>query len=472
MPSWANGPWARVGYAARGADAAPPSGQQTLPPPIPGGTATWLYETNGSRAYGIRGWAGRLSQSNYPGGGISIRPVPDNGVMEITAWWPDADILALLRVEPDGTLVEVRGGSPVAVPGVTRRNLCQNPSFEAGLNGTVPDAGTPTLTNPIDGTAARGLAYLKATVASAGQDGVVIPTALTPSPIYTVAFDLRLSALATSVTVQGSWVDATGAALVATSATLSAYDIVRSQTVFARQVVSLTASPGSVNGTIKIIAGGMPAGGNMSLDGVTVERGATDGSYFDGATYGATWTGTAALSTSILAPLCVVRDGECPTDRAVRYKLVNPALSGGTMTSDYATLSSDGKVWMTHPTTPDSPLRIFVEKRPLRGKQAGQGVFQAINDPLPLVVAPRRRSGWRSTEDIALWTFGSAETERLWEIFDDNLPVLLRAPLNHNYGPGLWISLGDLSETTDGAADWQEMLKLTGPWLQVAAPAV
>ena len=472
MPSWANGRYAGAGYAARGTGAAPPGGQQTLPPPIPGGTANWIYEPNRSRAFGIRGWAGRLSPTNYPGGGISIRPVPDDGVMEITAWWPDAGVLSLLRIDPDGTLTPVRGGSPVAAPGTTRRNLCQNPSFEAGINGTVPDVGTPTLTNHVDGTAARGLAYLKATVAGAGQCGVVIPTALTPSSTYTVAFDLRLSALATSVTVQASWIDATGAALTATTATLSAYDIVRSQTVFARQVLPLIATPGAVNATVKIIAGGMPAGGNMSLDGITIERGSTDGSYFDGATYGATWTGTADLSTSILAPICVVRDGECPTDRAVRYTLVNATLTGGTMTSDYATLDSDGKVWLTHPTTPDSPLRIFCEKRPLRGKPSGQGIFQAINDPYPLVVAPRRRSGWRSTQDISLWSFGSAETERLWEVFDDNLPVLLRAPIDHNYGPGMWISLGDLAEDPDGASDWQEMLKLTGPWVQVASPAV
>jgi len=470
MP-WANTPYARYAYTGRGAGSPPPAGQQTLPPPIPGGTASWLYEPNRSLAWAVRGWAGRLSTTNYPGGGISIRPVAERGVMEITAWWPDADVLDLVRVEPDGTLVPVRGGSPVTVPGVTRRNLCQNPSFEAGLNGTVPDAGSPTLTNPNDGTAPRGLLYLKATVASAGSCGVVVPAALTSMQSATIGFDLRLSAAATSVTVQVSWTDIVGGALTATTATLTTDQINNSVAQFSRQVVQLPATAGAAGGTVKIIAGGMPAGGAMSLDGVTIERGPTDGTYFDGATYGATWLGAAQLSASALAPLAVVYDGECPTDVSVQYKLVNPALTGGTMTSDRAVLPSGDRVWLTHPSAPADPMEIFVEKRPLRGKAANQGVFQAINDPLFLTISSKRRSAWRGTDSIALWTFGSEQTERLLGYLDDNQPVLVRAPASLNYGPPLWISLGDLVEDPDGAADWQEFLKISAPWVQVAAPA-
>lgn len=470
MP-WANTPYAQYAYAGRGAGSPPPAGQQTLPPPIPGGTASWLYEPNRSLSWAVRGWAGRLSPTNYPGGGISIRPVVGRGVMEITAWWPDADVLDLVRVEPDGALVPVRGGGPVTVPGVTRRNLCQNPSFEAGLNGTVPDVGSPTLTNPNDGTAARGLLYLKATVASAGSCGVVVPAALTSMLSATIGFDLRLSAAATSVTVQVSWTDILGGALTATSATLSTDDINRSISQFSRQVVQVPATAGAAGGTVKIIAGGMPAAGAMSLDGVTIERGPTDGSYFDGATYGATWLGTAQLSASALAPLAVVYDGECPTDVSVQYKLVNPALTGGTMTSDRAVLPSGEKVWLTHPSAPADPMEIFVEKRPLRGKAANQGVFQAINDPLFLTISSKRRSAWRSTESIKIWTFGSEMTDRLLGYLDDNRAVLIRTPVSLNYGAPKWISLGDFDEDPDGAADWQEFLKISAPWVQVAAPA-
>ncbi len=469
MP-YATSGYARVAYAGAGSGAQPPAGQQTLPPPIPGGTASWLYEPNRSLAWSLRGWAGRLSSSTYPGGGISIRPIADSGVMEITAWWPDADALSLVRVDPDGTLVPVRGGS-VLIPGQTRRNLCQNPSFEAGLNGTVPDVGSPTLTNPNDGTAPRGALYLKATIASAGSCGVVIPAALTTMLSATIGFDLKLSAAASSVTVQVSWTDASGGALIATSATLSADQINNSIAQFARQVVQLPASAGAAGGTVKIIAGGLPAGGAMSLDGVTIESGQTNGSFFDGSTYGATWLGTAHLSASALAPLAIVEDGECPTDVSVQYKAVNPSITGGTMTSDRALLPSSEKVWLTHPSASDAPLEVFVAKRPLRGKAANQTVFQAINDPKFLTIASRTRSAWRGTESIQIWTFGSEQTARLLEMLDDNLPVLLRTPASLNYGPPMWLSLGDLEEDPDGSGDWQQYLKISAPWVEVAAPA-
>lgn len=469
--AFGTGTYARVGFAGAGSAAAPPAGQQTLPPPIPGGTATWIYEQNRTFAYGIRGYAGRVAQSNYPGGGISIRPIATRGVMEITAWWPDATVLNLIRVDLDGTLTPVRGGAPV-VAGSTRRNFCQNPSFEAGLNGVVPDLGSPTLTRPNDGTAPRGTYYLKATVAGAGSCGVTIPNAVGGGQDLTVGFDLRLSAAATSLTVQASFTDSDGNSLTMVSGALTANEINNSVAQFSRQVLRIATPAAGVAATIKIIAGGMPAGGAMSLDGITIERGMTgDGSYFDGSTYGATWLGTVDLSASTLAPLVVIEDGECPTDVAVQYRLVNGSLTGGTMTSAYAVLDSNERVWLTHPSAPADPMEVFVAKRPLRGKAANQGVFQAINDPLFLTISSKRRSSWRSTESIQIWTFGSEQTEQLLAYLDDNRPVLLRAPLSLNYGPPLWLALGDIEEDPDGAGDWQEFLKISAPWVQVAAPA-
>lgn len=470
--AYGTGGYARVGYAGAGNAAAPPAGQQTLPPPIPGGTATWVYEQNTTLTYAVRGFAGRQSQSNYPGGGISIRPIPDRGVMEVTAWWPDAAVLNLIRVDLDGTQTPVRGGAPVAAVGSTRRNLCQNPSFESGLNGVVPDLGTPTLTRPNDGTAPRGSYYLKATVAAAGSCGVVIPNAVGAGQDLTVAFDLKLSAAATSLTVQASFTDVDGNPLTLASATLTADQINNSVSQFARQVLRLTTPAAGVTATIKVIAGGLPAGGAMSLDGITIERGTTsDGSYFDGATYGATWLGTPDLSAAVLAPLLIVEDGECPLDVPVQYQLVNGSLTGGRMTSAYATLPSNETVWLTHPSAPDNPMEIFVAKRPLRGKAANQAVFQAINSPKFLTIASRTRSAWRSTEAIQIWTFGAEKTGRLLEMLDDNMPVLLRTPASLNYGPPMWLSLGDIEEDPDGAGDWQEMLKISAPWVEVAAPA-
>lgn len=469
--SWVIGPWARSAYAARSSDAAPP-GQQTLPPPIPGGTAHWYYEMYRPLAFGLRGWAGRVSPTNYPGGGISIRPVPARGVMQVTAWWPDTTALALIRIEADGSFVPVRGGNPVVVPGAMRRNFCQNPSFEAGLNGTAPDSGSPTLTNPSDGTAARGAAYLKATIAAAGACGVVVPNAVMPGLDLTIGFDLRLSAVATSITVTANWLDSSGTPLVPSTTALSTNDINRSVAVFGRQVVQMSTPAAGATATVKIVAGGLPAGGSMALDGVTIERGTTTGDYFDGSTYGSTWLGVPELSASVLAPIVTLDDGECPVDTPVRYKLVNASFAGGAMTSDYATLSSSDRVWLTHPNSPSTPLEIKVEKRPGRGKNANQAVFQAIDDPKFITVSSRRRSAWRSTESLALWTFGADQAEYLLGLLDDNQPVLLRAPLSLNYGPAMWMSLGDLEESLDGTSDWQEMLKYTAPWFQVDAPAV
>ncbi|MEU7787655.1 hypothetical protein [Amycolatopsis sp. NPDC049159] len=471
--AFGTGPYARTGYAGAGAGAPPPSGQQTLPPPIPGGTATWVYEQNSTYAFALRGFAARQSTGIYPGGGISIRPIADRGIMEITAWWPDATVLSLIRVDADGTQTPVRSGAPLTALGPTRRNLCQNPSFEAGLNGTVPDLGSPTLTRPNDGTAPRGTYYLKATVAAAGSCGVVIPNAVGAGQDLTVAFDLRLSAAATSLTVQASFTDLDGNTLTLASTALTTDQINNSVAQFARQVLRIATPAAGVAATIKVIAGGMPAGGAMSLDGITIERGtSSDGSYFDGGTYGATWLGTADLSASALAPLLVIEDGECPTDVPVQYQLVNGGLAGGRMTSAYATLPSNEIVWLTHPDAPDEPLEVFVEKRPLRGKAANVAVFQAINDPMFLTIGSRRRSAWKSTESIALWTFGSEATERLVAILDDNRPVLLRAPASLNYGPPLWLSLLDFEEDPDGSSPWQQMLKISAPWVQVAAPAL
>ncbi|WP_432845969.1 hypothetical protein ACQPXB_35850 [Amycolatopsis sp. CA-161197] len=463
--------WARGAYAARGSGAARPPGQQTIPPPIPGGTASWTYQPNRTLMWTVRGWAGRMSPINYPGGGVSIRPIAERGVMRVTAWWPDATALALIRIEEDGTMYPVRGADSVTVSGTTRRNLCQNPSFEAGINGTVPDAGSPTLSNPTTG-AARGTAYLLATVAAAGSCGVLVPTTLSPGSDLTVGLDLKLSAVASSVTVVANWSDANGSALVAATAALSADDINRSVATWGRQVLHLPIPPGGATGTVKVVAAGLPAGGSMGLDGVVIERGYTDASFFDGDTYGATWLGTSALSSSVLAPLATIDDGECPVDQPVRYKLVNAGRTGGSMTSDPATLSSGGRVWLTHPSDPGNPVEIFVEARPRRGRKANQAVFQAIDDPLPITVAPRRRSGWQSTDDISLWTFDEAGTEQLWALLDDNRPMLFRAAADLNYGSSVWKSFGDMAEDPDGTAVWQKYLKISGSWTEVAAPAV
>lgn len=467
MP-WARRPWARSAWAARGSGARRAPGEQTLPPPIPGGTGSWTYQPNRRLAWTVRGWASRTPNAVYPGGGISIRPVVEDGVMEVTAWWPDAPLLSLLRIHPDGSIWPVRNANPVPVPGPTRRNHSQNPSYEAGLNGTLPDLGSPALSQVSDGTSPRGEHHLAATIDTAGSCGVILPVDIPPGRDLTIGFDLRLTAMATSVTVQVTWLDAGGSALPVSVGVLTSDDINRSVGLWARQRVQVATPPDGVTATMKIVAAGLPAGVAMELDGHTVERAVTDGSYFDGGTYGAVWTGVEGLSTSALAPVAVVRDGECPVDERVQYKLVNPARNGGAMLSAASRLDSGGRVWLTHPAAPDSPVEIRIEARPRRGKEANQGIFQPIGDPLAVTVAPGRRSGWSSSEDMALWTFDRDETALLWEMLDDNQPMLLRAAAELAFSTGMWISFGSMQEDRDGTAEFQQYMKISGPWVQVS----
>lgn len=466
--SLARGAFGRAPYAGSIATEAPaPPGQQTIPPPIPGGTAKWVYRPHHLLAYGWRSFAGRTSQQTYPGGGVSIRPVPEVGVMRVSAWWPDASALQIVRVHSDGSAWPVRNASPLEVGQPTRRNWCTNPTLEVGLNGYVAGDGTPTLSRPDDGTASEGAYYIKAVNASAGSNGLVIPTAIPGGGNdLTVAFDLRLSAQATSFTITVTWSDSAGIPLPASSATLTANEINQSVDQFARQLVRVSTPPAGVTATVKVVAGGMPAGGVMSLDQITVERGATDGSPFSGSTYGATWLGTTGLSASTLAPVLEVDDGECPVDSNVYYRVINPRATGGTMSSEPALLDSLGKTWLTHPLHATAPRRIVVKAVPTRTREAKQGVFVPVNGRYATVVSEARRRA--PTGEFSLYAMSWAERDALVELFDDMLPVLVRAPGTYGYGNGMWLSLGSMDEDAEGRLAPHDARLFSAPFVEVA----
>src|SRR5689334_19553339 len=135
--------WGRVAYASApwAAEVIPnviPPGIQPVPPPIPAATSSYTYLTqNGAAAWATRSWAGAQATPVFPGGGISVAPLPDQGLVRIWAWWPDAANLQIVRIDQDGNRSPVRRAFPRVVSQKTRRNLCPNPSFEAGLNGYV-----------------------------------------------------------------------------------------------------------------------------------------------------------------------------------------------------------------------------------------------------------------------------------------------------------------------------------------------
>lgn len=455
-----------------------PAGQQTLPPPIPGGTTVWTYRRHPALNYGYRAFGGGSIVPNYPGGGISLRPVTDRGIMEVTAWWPDADLLSLVRITSDGAVTPVRNATPIATVGDTRRNFATNPSVEIDRSGWLADAGNPTLLRTSVGVAPRGGFYLLATAAAAGSNGVTVPTSIPPGTNLTVGFDLWLKARPTGFTVTVNWADSTGAALTPTVVNLSAADINRSvaevaqvSAAFARQVVTLVTPAAGVTATLKLTATGMPSSTTnvMGVDGVTVERGATDGTYFDGSTYGGLWLGTTGLSVSALAPLIVIEDGECPTDEPVSYQLVNPTpVSGGVMESPTIVLPSDGVTWLTHPGDSAHPRKVIVDKVPVETEDADQGKFLGIGARYRVVVSSKQRAA--PSGKIGFYALSWEERDDLMSLFRDLQPVLLRPPSEFGYHTSMWLALGSLDQDPEDRLAYHDARLLTAPFDVVEAP--
>jgi hypothetical protein len=471
-------------YAGRGllSQAVRPPGWQANPPPIPGGTATFVYEPHPIFTLARRGYAGLQSLTTYLGGGISLAPDHARAVMRVACWWPDAPLLTLFRIHPDGSQYPVRGASPLRAVVDTRRNYCSNPSFEVGLNGWLADAGVPVLSrldNSVVGvTVARGRYALRATIAAAGSCGVTMPTTLPANPttpatggVITVACDLRLSARPAGLTVQVSWTAAGGGALGPYTTALTPNQINASVAQWARQRVELTDPAGASNPVIKLIATGLPAGASMDVDGGVQERGSTSGGYFDGATAGGLWTGTAGLSTSVLAPVLTVDDGEAPLDVPVRYLLYNPQPVGGTMRSELASLISDDRAWLTHPDHPGAPIVVTVRDVPDDVEDLDRSVQRILDSPYPVVITSSYR--WAASGEI---TFGALSLEERAQLdallADPGRPVLLRTPATYGYGSGRWITLGAKTTSAGGRRVDQPTRMLTFPYDVVDAPAM
>lgn len=463
--------WARTAYA-RSPWAAPeipntaPPGQQ-IPPPVPGGTTAFTYTTQaGAAPWALASWAGGSRVPVWPGGGIILVPDAEHGVMNVRVWWPDAAALLLIRITPDGVRTPVRGGYPVQPTTATRRNASTNPGLEAGLNGYVASDGSPTLTT-IAGYV--GVNALRATVAGAGSLGVTIPHSLTVTPEATLGAALRFSARPTSVTVSFAYTNASGGALTASSVVLTADQINNSVGQWSRQVVTATAPAGAATvGSIKLLAAGMPAGGSMDLDAVTIEQGRTDGSAFDGETLGGSWSGTRYLSASVLAPVLTVADGEVPLDTGVVYELYNPSVVGGRLTSQPSSLPSNNLTWLTSSTSPGSPIVVQPSApTPVREFGIDQGVFYAIGRARPIVVSAAQRKA--ATGTVSFGVLSTDERGALLALLADLAPVLLRTPAG--YDPGdMWIGLGALTVDPQGRLPWQETRLVSAPFVEVDPP--
>lgn len=465
---WARSPRGRFAWAS-GDPKVPPPGQ-TIPPPIPGGSAVYYAAAeNGVYPWALGGWAGARNPLAYLVGGIVAAPDPAAGTVNVTAWWPYASALLLVRVHPDGSRVPVRGGYSVPVSGSTRRNYAANPSIESGLNGWLPKDGNPTLTQG-QGDAAVGSSFARATTAagSGGANGVGIPTSLTGAAPMTIGFAWRGSSLPTSLTVKVAWTDEGGGALATSSAALTADQLAAGVNQWTRPVVTLTPPSGAVTPTVSVVAAGMPTGSTLDLDAVTIESGVTSGSAFDGTTLGAVWVGTPGLSDSILAPVVTVVDRECPLDVDVSYTVTSPGITGGRATSAPVQLASQWRTWLTHPDTGRPLMSVDVKTTPALEFGAEQGVFFPLGARRPVVISAKRRQAATGTLVFNVNSF--AERDQLADLLDDLQPVLLRAPAAYGLGLGMWLSLGTVTEDRGGRKAYQDAATLSAPFYVVDAP--
>lgn len=442
---------------------------QVLPPPIPGGTTSYVYGVQqGSYPWSYGGWGGGVPPFVGLVGGIVATPDPISGVVRVSAWWPYAPTLQLVRLGPDGSRTAVRGGFPVVPATGTLVNYATNPNSIA-TTGYVPGTGSPTL-SLVARTDMVGNA-VRATNASSGTSEVTVPQSIPGGQVVTVAVDVQFSARPTSATITLGWNDALGGALSATAVALTTDQINNSVGQFARQLIQVTPPvAAAVCSTLKLNAGGMPAAGKMDMDRWLMVQGQSTGSYGDGDSLGGQWSGTSGLSTSVLAPVQTVVDGECPLDVAISYQLYAPFLTGGFATAPTVTLASQEQSWLTHPATPSLPLVCLPRGAPVLEHDIDQGIFNIIDRMYPVGIS----SAVRLAPSMQLELHAQTQVARdaLKALFADGSAVLLRAPESYGYGLGQWLFIGKVTETrTGGAYAWQEGWLMSFSAQQVDSPA-
>jgi hypothetical protein len=465
---WSQVPYSEGPWSGPVIPAPPPN--QTIPPPIPGGgTTSYTYGVQqGAYPWSYVGWSGAIAPFSSLVGGIGAAPNPATGTVSVYCWWPYATSLQLTRTSTDGIRTPVRGAYPITPATRTLVNYATNPSG-ISTSGYVPGTGSPTMSQITRVDSIGGFA-IRATNASSGTSEVTVPQAIPGGLPVTVAVDLQFSARPTSCTITLAWNDALGGALTATAVALTADQINNSVGQFSRQVIQVTPPAAAATcSTLKVNAGGMPAAGKMDFDRWMMVQALTDGTYGDGDLLGGIWTGTSGLSTSIVSPVQVAVDGECPLDVAVSYTMYATLLTGGFATSQTITLASQDTTWLTHPASPSTPLACTPSQVPVLTHAIDQGVFGIIGREFPVVVSASVRTAPAGAFSLHAPTF--TDRDALKALLRDGSPLLVRAPESYGYGLGMWISPGNVVEEPTGSYSYQEGRLLTFPWQQVDVPA-
>lgn len=472
--------WAIAPWSAPGGVEPRPLGQQQRVVPIPTARTTRFSFLAGAGFDQLRGrdcWSATARIPNYPGGGIALSPLPEQGVMRLFAWWPDARRLFLIRQHADGSRWPVRGGTPRKTDGRTRRNGIQNPSCEVSLAGMVPGRGSPVLeqvARPEHADDDAGVYALRGTVASAGQWEIAWPVdpVECPSGSATVSVDVRTSSALSAVSAIVSWVDVVGNALGDTTTALSEQQLAAVNGVMRRVTVHTLAPDDATRAVaVKLYAPTVPAGGWLETDCAVLEDGMTDGAYVAGSTPGGQWVGTPDLSASIIAPVQVIVDRECPLDQRVRYEVFYTGMTGGRMRSAWETLyarRSRYSGWITHPLLPDVvplwvPRDFDLTRAITREKIDVQG------RPNPIVLTDgTRRSG---SGTFTAYTEGLVDRHRLTDLLADGAPLCVRFPAGYDHPPLWWLSFSDVTVTNPRGDAPYDRREFSAPFDPVDPPS-
>lgn len=449
---------------------------------VPGYAAAYYWTaTGGLPAVGQAALGGRTART-FPSAGLSAAADPTDGTVTVPLWWAWADTATLTRITPDGTRTPVRG-SPISLPGPSRRNASSNPKARDDLTGYAAGSNT-TITRLTGLTTAleKVTTGVRATATAAGAATVqlTLDAAAVVSSVYGLL--ARTSAAASSIALSVTWYDAFGVSLGVQTFSLPPSAVTVAATAWAWSTIVAAGPAGAVTGVASWVASGLPAGGTFDLTARVTEGGGDIGAtYFDGDYRGGSWIGTAGLSYSDLAALAFVVDTETPLDVPVRYELSNPAFPGFIALSDPVTINASdvfggGGRWgtrrralLTHPGMART-VRVWIEDAPTLDSDIGQGEFKVRGRRRKVVVQSAQRDGYESS--LTLITEDGDEFARLLGMLEVPSPMLLRLPAGLLYPPLWWLSFGKLSIEPLERSGMIPVRKISVPVTEVDRPSV
>lgn len=256
--------------------------------------------------------------------------------------------VALWSLDGPPPYVDLSGnGYQIVTPSVT--NLIPNPSFETN------STGWSAVNGAITTTSAQAYSGTKSLQVTANSSGLVyvwpVPyITVTAGVTYSASGYVRSGTTARNTRIAMQWYNVSNGIISTVNGTL----ISGSTTDWIRIVFTGEAPAGAVAARVLFYVSGQSATAAdvFYLDAVTMEEGSTVSPYFDGASAGATWGGTAHASTSNL-----------PTTPAYHAALTKGALKSLVISNAYkpvvdAPVMKRGKEHM--------PFTIEVTVRPIR----------------------------------------------------------------------------------------------------------